>query len=148
MLNPSEITVVEEIKRIDSSWETALNEGDRNAVEQLLHPDFVWVHNKAEMIQNSKADFLEFFRVAFEKSASLPRDIRRGVRRSRDVTALIHESTAVVFGYVDVKRPGGDKQQADERPVLTFHFMRTYVKGGQDYQLISNHTMLLSEEVE
>ncbi|ENJ2051510.1 nuclear transport factor 2 family protein [Vibrio parahaemolyticus] len=63
--NSTECSDVKLVKSIDESWENALNHGVRSVVEELLHPDFVWVHNQAEMIQRSKLDFLNFSTLCF-----------------------------------------------------------------------------------
>ncbi len=133
------------VKLLDQSWENALNDGNRSVVEKLVHRDFVWVHNQAEMIQHSKTHFLQFFDSAFAHLASRPKSMRLGERNQRDVSVLIDSGTAVVFGFTEVKRPGGDVNQPDHRPLLVFHFMRTYVKSDNQTLLIANHTMLLEE---
>ncbi|HHX8650545.1 nuclear transport factor 2 family protein, partial [Vibrio antiquarius] len=130
---------VEVIKSIDASWERALNEGARSVVENLLHHDFVWVHNQAEMIQHSKSDFLEFFDTAFLSSVQRSASTRTGTRNQRHVKVLTHSETAVVYGFTDVKRAGGSVTELDTRPLLVFHFMRTYVKSPNGYLLLANH---------
>lgn len=136
---------VESIKSIDASWERALNEGNRSIVENLLHHDFVWVHDQAEMIQHSKSDFLEFFDSAFSNSQPRSGSVRSGIRSQRNVNVLVHPGTAVIYGFTDVKRVGGDVSEPDTRPQLIFHFMRTYVKSSNGYMLLANHTTLLSK---
>ncbi|MFH4576641.1 nuclear transport factor 2 family protein [Vibrio diabolicus] len=143
--NSTECSEVKVVKSIDESWENALNHGVRSVVEELLHPDFVWVHNQAEMIQRSKLDFLNFFDTVFPHSVSKPVSVRSGIREQRNVKVIKHPGTAVVYGFTDVKRAGGSINEPDTRPLLVFHFMRTYVKAANGYLLLANHTMLLSE---
>ncbi len=88
--NSTECSDVKMVKSIYESWENALNHGVRSVVEELLHPDFVWLHNQAEMIQRSKLDFLNFFDTVFPHSVSKPVSVRSGIREQRNVKVIKH----------------------------------------------------------
>jgi hypothetical protein len=116
------------IRDLDASYERAFQDLDFSWFEKTLHPQFVWVHDHATVIQRSKSELFEDLRAFAETSGSAQ------VRNQRDVEVSIVAKTAVVYGFTDVQRDGED---------LTYHFMRTYSLIDDECLLLSNHTMAI-----
>ena len=133
------------VRSIDNEWEQALNYRSTDTYERILHDDFVWVHNHAGSVQDSKTNFIEFLTNRFENLGPIPNNARQGIRTQHDVKVIMTSNTAIVYGFMDIKRPGGKLSEPDTRPLLFYHFMRTYVSTGSGCKLISNHTMNLPD---
>ena len=113
----------------DAEFERLLVEKSLEGLTKLLHPNFVWIHNHASQIDNSRQELLDFLKDTWMKNPEA-----KTTRKQYDVAALIHSNTGVVFGYSDVFRNG---------QTFTYNFMRTYVLDSGDCVILSNHTMLI-----
>jgi len=121
----------QKLLEIDLGWEKALLESDVEFLEKYLADDFIWVHNHASLIDGKEAVVSKAKRI----QAGQANDTK--VRTSRDQTVVILGNTGVVSGFTVVDR--------GPSPV-TYHFMRTYAKVDDKYQLLANHTMAIPDE--
>ena len=63
-------------------------------------------------------------------------------RRQEDISVVIFENTAIVYGYTNVERTEDYVRRTGNPYLVKYHFMRTYVgSGDQGIQLLGNHTM-------
>ncbi len=139
----AQCTSIELVLSLDAEFEHSLNVGSIEIVEKLLHPDFVWIHNHAVSSQESKAEFLAFFPQIIGRASLLPGNQRTGIRAQHDLKVILNPGTAIIYGFTDIKRPGGLLSEPDSRPLLKYHFMRTYIDSGYSCLLTANHTMEL-----
>ena len=121
----------QKLLEIDLGWEKALLESNVEFLEKFLADDFIWVHNHASLIDGKEAVVSKAKRI----QAGQANDTK--VRTSRDQTVVILGNTGVVSGFTVVDR--------GPSPV-TYHFMRTYAKVDDKYQLLANHTMAIPDE--
>ena len=121
----------ENLKKLDTSWEKAQLESDKETLSSLLHEDFIWVHNHASAFDNKTA----VLNRALKHKNSGTKNARS--RTSKDVTVIVSGATGIVSGYTIVDR--------GPRPTK-YHFMRTYVATEGKCLLIANHTMAIPEE--
>jgi hypothetical protein len=115
----------------DAEFERLLVEKSLDGITKLLHPNFVWIHNHASRIENSRQELLTFLEDTWTRNPTA-----QTTRTQYDVKALIHSHTGVVFGFSDVFRNG---------QTFTYNFMRTYVVESGDCVILSNHTMLIPD---
>lgn len=121
----------DQLKQIDRSWEEVNLSPDPDFLESFLAEDFIWVHNHMSMV-DSKEDVVKRAKNAVKNPNNNTRS-----RDSRDVKVIIDGSTAIVTGITLV----------DRGPTpTTYHFMRTYVLKGNQWQLLANHTMAIPDE--
>ncbi|WP_020210678.1 nuclear transport factor 2 family protein [Gilvimarinus chinensis] len=116
----------EALKTLDYQYEQALRTGDREFLQQLLLPDFVWVHNHA-VAHESKADLLARLGPGYQAPKS---------REPSDVKVIRTATTAVIHGLSTV-----DKFTDGPRQANSYRFMRTYVKQGDECRLLAGQTM-------
>ena len=103
------------------------------SLEKLLHRDFVWVHDHAGTIQESRAALIDPMRWRPPNSAA---------RRQEDLSVVIFENTAIVYGYANVERTEDYVSRTGNPRPVKYHFVRTYVgRGDQGIRLLGNHTM-------
>ena len=134
------------IKALDAEFESAINVGSLVRIEKLLHPDFVWVHNHAGSIQETKQGFVEFFAQSFGRYSAVPLGPLQGIRAQHDVKVIRAGNSSVIYGFVEITRPGPIPAGRDSRPIETYHFMRTYVYSDNGCLLLANHTMNIPNE--
>ncbi|UTF59260.1 nuclear transport factor 2 family protein [Gilvimarinus sp. DA14] len=114
------------LTELDYQYEQALRTGDREFLQQLLLPDFVWVHNHA-VAHESKADLLARLGPDYQTLKS---------REPSDVKVIRTATTAVIHGLSTV-----DKFTDGPRHANSYRFMRTYVKHGDECRLLAGQTM-------
>jgi len=127
----AQIWTEDQLKKIDRSWEEVNLSPDPDFLEAFLAEDFIWIHNHMSMV-DSKEDVVKRAKNAVKNPNNNTRS-----RDSRDVKVIIDGSTAIVTGITVVDR--GPKP-------TTYHFMRTYVRKGNQWQLLANHTMAIPDE--
>lgn len=117
----------EPLAALDARYETALQTGDVALLDQLLAPEFVWVHNLASM-KESKAQLL----ARLDKG---PGPMKQ--RRSHDISRQALGNTAVLQGLssVDKWNPDGESFRT-----LRYQFMRTYVEVDGQCRLLAVQT--------
>lgn len=100
---------------LDQQYETAMQQGDVKFLEQLLAPEFYWVHNLASLKETKTALIARI-----QKPEEQPK-----ARRSHDLSVRQLQATAVVEGLVSV-----EKWNADGKTFRTsrYQVMRTYVE--------------------
>lgn len=125
------------IANLDAAYEQSLVDRSVDFLEQTLHEDFVWVHNHAALIQDSKAAYLQNLRKA--KKSGMPGASTK--RKSTGTRILLEENTAVIYGFVDVERTDAYVTQTGKPRKIRFHFMRTYVRTDGGCRLLANQTM-------
>ena len=105
----------DQLLALDTRYETALQIGDVTLLDELLAPEFVWVHNLASMKEN-KAQLLA-------RLGKGPGPMKQ--RRSHDISRHRLGNTAVLQGLSSVEKwnPGGESFRT-----LRYQFMRTYVE--------------------
>ena len=103
------------LRSLDKGYEYALRVGDLVYLQQLLAPEFVWVHNLAVQSE-TKADLL--------KRLSEPSEVPKA-RTTSNLTFHRLENTVVVSGLSSVEKynEGGKTTR-----IARYQFMRTYVK--------------------
>jgi hypothetical protein len=100
-------------------------------VEATLAEDFVWVHNRASMVDSKEAA------VQRTKNQKAQGTSNTKSRIQSEVKVAIAGKTAIVTGFTVV----------DRGPIPTkYHFMRTYVEVDGKCLLVGNHTMAIPEE--
>ena len=116
----------EALKALDYQYEQALRTGDREFLQQLLRPDFVWVHNHA-VAHEGKADLLARLGADYQPPKS---------RESSEVVVIRSDETAVIHGLSTV-----DKFTDGPRRANSYRFMRTYVLQEGECYLLAGQTM-------
>lgn len=113
---------------VDQRYETAMQKGDVKFLEQLLAPEFYWVHNLASL-KETKAALID----RVQKPEEQPKS-----RRSHDLSVRHLQSTAVVEGLVSV-----EKWNADGKTFRTsrYQVMRTYVELTGECKLLAVQSM-------
>lgn len=116
------------LAKLDADYENALRKGDVQFLEQLLAPEFQWVHNLASLTE-TKAQLL----ARAQKPEEQPKE-----RRSHDITVQRLDKTAVLQGLSSV-----DKWNSDGKTFRTsrYQFMRTYVEHNGSCKLLAVQTM-------
>ena len=124
----------QDLRSLDAGFDQALIDQSVEFLEKLLHKDFVWVHDHAGTIQESRAALLDPMKEGRPSSSA--------ARRQEDIAVVILENTAIVYGYTNVERTADYVERTDDPRLLKYHFMRTYAGiGDRRTQLIGNHTM-------
>lgn len=122
---------VERLIERDQGYEEAMRSGNAAFLEELLAPDYVWVHSLASAT-DTKADVLARARSgkAVHKS-----------RTTSGVKAHVLGSTVVLRGLSTVEQwnPDGKTWKVNR-----YQFMRTYVADGAACRLLGVHTQNLS----
>ncbi|XOV87375.1 MAG: nuclear transport factor 2 family protein [Pseudomonadota bacterium] len=126
-----------QIRKIDAQFDQSLVEWSDRYFEQYMHPNFVWVHNHATLIQRSRDEFLEMGRKNHE-SGRPSVSIRR---EQSNVVVLVETDTAIAYGYTSVERSENYVARTGSRKYLKYHFMRTYARLEDSWWLLANHTM-------
>ncbi|BFM19264.1 nuclear transport factor 2 family protein [Gilvimarinus japonicus] len=116
----------EPLQGLDYQYEQALRVGDREFLQQLLLPYFVWVHNHA-VAHESKADLLARLGPDYQPLKS---------RESSEVEVIRALDTAVIHGLSTV-----DKFTDGPRHANSYRFMRTYVLRDGRCRLLAGQTM-------
>ena len=124
----------QELRSLDARYDQALTDQSVDFLESFLHNDFVWVHDHAGVVQESRAALLDPIREG-RPSSNLERS-------QEDVSVVIFENTAIVYGYTNVERTKDYVERTGNPRLVKYHFMRTYVgSGDQGIRLLGNHTM-------
>ena len=134
------------VRSLDANWDQALNEGSKDVIQQILHEDFVWIHNHAVSVQESKSNFLSYFDETFGRAINRSATMHPNSRIQREIKVILNNGTAVVYGITEVTRGRAPISEPDSRQPEIYHFMRTYVSSDAECQLVSNHTMRLGED--
>jgi hypothetical protein len=116
------------LMKIDAQYETALRTGDIKFLEDLLAPEFHWVHNLASLTETKTQLLTRMQQPEAELKA----------RRAHDTRLLRLDKTAVLQGLSSV-----DKWNADGKTFRTsrYQFMRTYVEHAGQCKLLAVQTM-------
>ncbi|WP_041522156.1 nuclear transport factor 2 family protein [Gilvimarinus agarilyticus] len=114
------------LQALDYRYEQALRTADREFLQHLLRPDFVWVHNLA-VAHESKAELLSRLGANYQRPKS---------REPSEVVVLRAGDTAVIHGLSTV-----DKFTDGPRHANRYRFMRTYVLHDGDCYLLAGQTM-------
>ena len=126
------------LRERDANYEKALVEDDVDYLDELLHPNFNWVHNHASYIEPSKAAIINPMRerIADDKPAYSVK------REQSGVVYLRAGETAVLHGFTNVYRDKS-KLTGDDAEYSRYHFMRTYSRdtSSNSCVLLANHTM-------
>ncbi|HCS63761.1 MAG TPA: DUF4440 domain-containing protein [Cellvibrio sp.] len=119
---------VEKLTLLDAKYEKALQTGDVKFLDNLLAPEFYWVHNQASM-KEGKAQLLARIVMPEEQ----PKE-----RRSHEISLQRLDKTAVLHGFSSV-----DKWNSDGKTFRTsrYQFMRTYVEHKGECKLLAVQTM-------
>lgn len=115
----------------DQAYEEAMRSGNAAYLDELLAPDYVWVHSLASSI-DSKADVLARARSGKVVHKS---------RTTSEVKAHVLGATVVLRGLATVEQwnPDGKTWKVNR-----YQFMRTYVGEGGTCKLLGVHTQNLS----
>lgn len=118
----------EKLTLLDAKYEKALQAGDVKFLDNLLAPEFYWVHNQASM-KEGKAQLLARIVMPEEQ----PKE-----RRSHEISLQRLDKTAVLHGLSSV-----DKWNSDGKTFRTsrYQFMRTYVEHKGECKLLAVQTM-------
>jgi hypothetical protein len=118
----------EKLAKLDAQYENALRTGDAKFLDNLLAPEFSWVHNLASL-KESKTQLLARLRKPEEQAKE---------RRSHDIVFHRLGNTAVLQGLSSV-----DKWNPDGKTFRTsrYQFMRTYVEQHGECKLLAVQTM-------
>ena len=113
---------------LDQQYETAMQTGDAKFLEQLLAPEFYWVHNQASL-KETKAALI----ARIQQPEQQPK-----ARRSHDLSVRQLQNTAVVEGLSSV-----EKWNPDGKTFRTsrYQVMRTYVEVKGECKLLAVQTM-------
>lgn len=142
--NPNALTCLNEesLLQQDAQYEVALLNDNYQFLEKNLHPNFVWVHNHASFVQDSREALLGPMRK--RKQNNKP---AYSTKRTQDsVQVLLANTTAVLHGYTVVERANSPTDKAGNKIGVRYHFMRTYYEENGKCLLLANHTMLIPEE--
>lgn len=116
----------------DARYEDAMRSGDAAYLDDLLAPNYVWVHSLASAT-DTKEDVLARARAA--RAAEKP---SYKSRATSDVQAQVAGGTVVLRGLSSVEQWNADgKTWRTNR----YRFMRTYVEGGGACRLLAVQTM-------
>jgi ketosteroid isomerase-like protein len=107
---------------LDPQIDTAMAEGDLDALDLLLAPDFIYTHSNNN--HQAKAEFIE----AIGKREDRPRRLLTGVE------AEVHGEVAVTRGNLDVV-------YYDERPTLYFRYVRLWRLQDRTWRALSHRTV-------
>lgn len=118
----------EKLIRLDADYENALRKGDAQFLDQLLAPEFQWVHNLASL-KETKAQLL----LRVQKPEEQPK-----ARRSHDVSLHKIDKTVVLHGLSSVEKWNADGKTFR---TLRYQFMRTYVEHEGRCTLLAVQTM-------
>jgi hypothetical protein len=118
----------EKLVKLDAEYENAMRKGDVKFLDNLLAPEYQWVHNLASL-KETKAQLLE----RVQKPEEQPK-----ARRVHGVSVLRLENTAVLQGLSSV-----EKWNPDGKTFRTsrYQFMRTYVEHKGECKLLAVQTM-------
>lgn len=118
----------ESLIQLDLHYERALQSGDVKLLDQLLAPEFMWVHNLASL-KESKNQLIARIQKPEEQAHA---------RRSHDVSAHQLGNTVVLQGLSSV-----DKLNPDGKTLRTsrYQFMRTNVEQKGECKLLAVQTM-------
>ena len=125
------------VRRLDAEYENSLVTGDYAALERLLHPDFVWVHNHAGFIQRSREELAGPIRATMQSGSPAMVSLSR---KQNDVSVVRAGGTSVIYGFTDVTRTDSYVQKTGNPKHVRYHFMRTYIEQMGECALLSNHT--------
>ena len=125
------------IADLDAAYEQALTNQSEEFFDRNLHDNFVWIHNHASSVQDSKEAFMQLLRT-FNEPGRGHINARRGQSGTQ---VLIEGNAAVIHGFTDVERTEAYVERTGNPRKIRFHFMRTYVKKEGRCLLLSNHTM-------
>nr|WP_136250689.1 nuclear transport factor 2 family protein [Ningiella ruwaisensis] len=127
------------IRAVDAKYEKALLENDYAYLTNLLHPNFVWVHNHASYIEESREALLAPMRQRVAEG----RPSHSVARTQEGVAVLIVENTAVLRGFTSVERHDTQTNDSGEKLKDVYHFMRTYILYDDKCTLLANQTMAI-----
>ncbi len=129
--------IEKEVRKIDAGYEQALVNTSIEFIEQNLHANFIWVHNHARVVQQSRDSLIRPMREA--KLSGRPSSSKKRVQS--DVSVLIVGNTAIVYGFTDVERSSPYIERTGSPRNIRYHFMRTYTKEDGRCLMLANHTM-------
>ena len=118
----------EKLAALDAQYEKALQVGDAKFLEQLLAPEFQWVHNLASL-KETKTQLLARVQQPEEQAHA---------RRSHDISQHRLGHTVVLQGLssVDKLNPDGKTLRSSR-----YQFMRAYVEQNGECKLLAVQTM-------
>ena len=116
------------LRAIDQAYEEALRTGDRAYLQKLLATNFIWVHNLAVTIESRPV-----LLARLEVSEEIPI-----ARTTSDVSLHRLANTVVLSGLSSVEKRNSDGKTSR---ISRYRFIRTYVKNGNDCQLLAVQTM-------
>lgn len=113
---------------LDGSYEAALQSGNIKLLDELLAPEFYWVHNLASLKEN-KQQLIARVQLLSEQPKA---------RRSHDISVQRLANTAVLEGLSSVEKWNADGKSFR---TLRYQFMRTYVELNGACKLLAVQTM-------
>ena len=115
-----------ELQVLDKRYEQALLEGDSDFLDQLLLPEFVWIHNLGVMHETRDA-LLGRLQTHYAKPES---------RIQTEVKIIRVDDTAVIHGLTAV-----EQIKQGERRINRYRFIRTYLNTAEGCRLLAGQTM-------
>ena len=139
MLDDKDCLTASNLLALDAQYEYSMLNDNYQFFEKNLHTNFVWIHNHATYVQNSRAELVDPMRKRIQEN----KPSYSSKRTQEDVQVLTANMTGVVHGYTTVERSSSPRDAMGNKIGDRYHFMRTYYKENDACYLLSNHTMLI-----
>jgi ketosteroid isomerase-like protein len=117
--------------------ESAIEKADLDALRSILHQNFTWIHDKANKIQTSADEVVDFFSALWKKSGQRGNASRTLVHDQ----VLIEGDTAVVYGLITVNRDSSAAAKSGKKRESKFSYIKTFVLADGRIQLLACQRM-------